>query len=101
MIIVIGSITARADNFDALRDASLAHVHRSRAEPGCISHAVHVDVENPLRLFFFERWTDMAALQAHFRQPGSMEFIGAVRALAAESETISLYDSSEIATPNS
>jgi len=41
-------------------------VHRSRSEPGCISHAVHVDCENPLRLVFFEQWADRAALLAHF-----------------------------------
>jgi quinol monooxygenase YgiN len=97
MIIVTGSVTARPDSFDALRQASLDHVHRSRTENGCISHSVQVDCENPLRLFFYERWRDMAALKAHFVQPGSIEFIAAVRALAAESEAISLYDATEMA----
>lgn len=95
MIIVIGSVTARPETFDALRQASLDHVYRSRTEPGCISHAVHIDAEDPLRLFFFERWEDMATLETHFRQPGSAEFIGQVRALAAASETITLYDAVE------
>jgi len=71
VIIVTGSVTARPDSFEALREASLDHVHRSRTEPGCISHAVHADCEDPLRLFFFKRWQDMAALKEHFRQPGS------------------------------
>lgn len=99
MIIVIGSVTAREDSFHALRQASLDHVHRSQQEPGCISHAVHIDAENPLRLFFFERWTDMAALQTHFEQPGSLAFIAAARKLAAARETITLYDSSQIPVP--
>lgn len=92
MIIVTGSVTARPDSFDALRQASLDHVRRSRTEPGCISHAVHADCEDPLRLFFFERWADMAALKDHFRQPGSAEFLMAVRILAAASETIATYE---------
>ncbi|MGJ3649469.1 putative quinol monooxygenase [Sphingomonas sp. GlSt437] len=95
MIIVIGSVTARPDSFDALLQASLDHVHRSRGEPGCISHAVHIDAENPMRLFFFERWTDMAALHTHFAVPGSIEFIGKVRALAAASESVTLYEADE------
>jgi quinol monooxygenase YgiN len=37
---------------------SREHVHRSRKEPGCISHDVSIDAENPLRLTFFERWSD-------------------------------------------
>ncbi|WP_245302262.1 antibiotic biosynthesis monooxygenase [Bradyrhizobium sp. LTSP885] len=53
MIVVTGSVTARPDSFDEVRRLSLEHVHRSRAEPGCISHAVHIDCENPLRLVFF------------------------------------------------
>ena len=54
MIVVTGSVTAREDSFDEVRRLSLEHVHRSRKEPGCISHAVHVDCENPVRLVFIE-----------------------------------------------
>lgn len=50
MIVVTGSVTAREETFDEVRRLSLQHVHRSRAEPGCISHDVHVDCEHPMRL---------------------------------------------------
>ena len=62
MIVVTGSVVARQDSFDEVRRLSLEHVHRSRQEPGCISHAVHVDCENALRLVFIEQWADRAAL---------------------------------------
>jgi quinol monooxygenase YgiN len=52
MIIVTGSVTARPDSFETLRQACLDHCARSRTEDGCLSHAVHIDAENPLRLFF-------------------------------------------------
>ena len=61
MIVVTGSVTVRTETFDEARRLSLEHVHRSRQEPGCISHGVHVDCENPLRLVFFEQWADRAA----------------------------------------
>src|SRR4029453_19299948 len=48
MIVVTGSVTAREDSFDEVLELSLEHVRRSRTEPGCISHAVYVDCENPL-----------------------------------------------------
>ena len=73
MIVVTGSVTARVDSFDEVRKLSLEHVRRSRTEPGCISHAVHVDCENPLRLVFFEQWADRAALLAHFAVPASRD----------------------------
>ena len=50
MLIVTGSLTERPETFEELRGLALEHVRRSRAEPGCLSHAVHVDCENPLRL---------------------------------------------------
>ena len=66
MIVVTGSVTAEPDTFDEVLRLSLEHVHRSRKEPGCISHAVHVDCENPQKLVFLEQWADRAALLAHF-----------------------------------
>lgn len=97
MIIVTGSVTARPESFDALRAACLAHVTRSRLEDGCISHAVHADCENPLRLFFYEQWTTRAALKLHFAQPGSAAFLAQARSLAAASETISIYEGEAVA----
>jgi antibiotic biosynthesis monooxygenase len=61
MIIITGSVTGTSETIDELLAASLEHVRRSREEPGCISHAVHRDVENPLRLVFFERWESAEA----------------------------------------
>lgn len=96
MIIVTGSVTAREDSFDALREASLAHVHRSRLEDGCLLHSVQADCENPLRLFFYEQWRDKAALKTHFAQPGSLELMKAVREHAASSENITMYEASVV-----
>src|SRR5258708_1102927 len=91
MIVVTGSVTARQDSFDEVRRLSLEHVHRSRDEPGCISHAVHVDCENPLRLVFLEQWADRAALLAHFAVPASHDFVRSLQSMAAAATTIDLY----------
>src|SRR5712671_1597762 len=96
MIVVTGSVTARPETFDEVRRLSLEHVHRSRQEPGCISHAVHVDCENPLRLVFFEQWADRAALAAHFAVPASRDFVHALKPLAASSTTIEIYDATPV-----
>ena len=96
MIVVTGSVTARQDSFDEARRLSLEHVHRSRLEPGCISHAVHVDCENPLKLVFFEQWADRAALLAHFAVPASRAFVRALQPLAAAATTIQLYDATSL-----
>jgi quinol monooxygenase YgiN len=96
MIVVTGSVTARKDSFDEISRLSLEHVHRSRKETGCISHAVHIDCENPLRLVFIEQWADRAALQAHFAVPASRDFIRALQPLVAASPTIEIYDATRL-----
>lgn len=96
MIIVTGTVLARAGTFDEVLRLSIAHVLRSRAEPGCVSHAVHRDTEEPLRLHFLERWTDMAALKTHFVVPESRAFGANLARLAAEPPSMTLYDASEI-----
>jgi len=96
MIVVTGSVTARKDSFDQVRQLSLEHVRRSRQEPGCISHAVHVDCEDPLRLVFIEQWADRAALLAHFAVPASRDFVRALQPLAASATTLELYDATKL-----
>ena len=96
MIVVTGSVTAREDSFQEIRRLSLEHVHRSRKELGCLSHAVHIDCENPLKLVFVEQWADRAALLAHFTVPASREFVRALQPLAATATTLDIYDATPI-----
>jgi quinol monooxygenase YgiN len=96
MIVVTGSVTARKDSLEEISRLSLEHVHRSRKEDGCISHAVHIDCENPLRLVFIEQWADRAALQAHFAVPTSRDFIRALQPLVAATPTLEIYDATRL-----
>lgn len=92
MILVTGSVTARPETIDEIGRISLEHVNRSRLEPGCLLHSVHVDVENPNRLVFIEHWADHDALKVHFRVPESGAFAKRLAELAAEPPTIEIYD---------
>ena len=96
MILVTGSIVAKAETFEEIRRHALEHVRRSRAEPGCLSHDVHVDCENALKLVFVERWADRAALKTHFAVPASGAFVRAVSALAAERVTLEMYEATKV-----
>ena len=96
MIVVTGSVTARPDSLEGVKKLSLEHVRRSRIEPGCISHAVHVDCENPLRLVFIEQWADRAALIAHFAVPASRDFVRTLHPLAAGVPDIQIYDATKL-----
>jgi quinol monooxygenase YgiN len=84
MIVVAGYVIATEENRAEMLRIGLEHTHRSRKEPGCIEHGVYVDAENPLKLHFFERWADEAAILAHFAVPESRAFAKAIRKMAAD-----------------
>ncbi len=86
MIVVTGSVTAMPGMFERLKTEALAHSERSRAEDGCLSHRCYVDAAEPERLFFYEEWRDMAAVEAHFRHPDTPRIMAAIRELGAASE---------------
>ena len=96
MILVTGSFVAKTDSFSEALALSLEHVHRSRLEPGCISHAVHQDAENPMRLVFVEEWADQAALTAHFAVPASRAFGKALVALASGTPEMAVYEATRV-----
>ena len=83
MIIVTGWILARPETLEELIAIGQEHSRRSREEPGCLSHDLYIDSENGLKLFFFERWADRAALKTHFAVPESNDFMRKVRSLSA------------------
>lgn len=97
MIIVTGHVLTNAENRSAIEAECVAHSRRSRAEPGCIAHNIHADCEQPDRLVFVEKWTDSAALLAHFAVPESGAFVQAITRLSAERPEMQIYSANEIA----
>jgi quinol monooxygenase YgiN len=96
MILIIGSVVAQPDRLAEALALSREHVLRSRGEPGCISHAVHQDTENPQRLVFVEQWADQAAIAQHFQVPESRAFAKALSKLASEPPTLAMYEATQV-----
>ena len=94
MILVTGSAVAGPGSLDEALRLSLEHVRRSRQEPGCVSHAVHVDAEDPMRLVFAEVWEDADSLRAHFELPASVAFVIALTPLLVGPPTMEVYEAS-------
>lgn len=97
MIIILGYITARSETIDELMVLGLEHTRRSRLEPGCLSHDVSRDVENPNRLLFIERWADLDAVRTHFAVKAAGEFVRQAMSMSDEPPTIELFEASATA----
>jgi quinol monooxygenase YgiN len=61
-VVVVATITPKADQVDAVRDALLAAVPQVHAEPGCALYAVH---EGDGQFVMVERWESAEALKVH------------------------------------
>lgn len=96
MLLVTGAVRAQPDHLAEVLRLSLEHVHRSRAEPGCLLHTVHQDVEDPHRVVFVEHWSDRDALAAHFAVPASLEFVSALTELADGPTTLDVYEANPV-----
>jgi len=99
MILILGDVVARDGRVAEALALSQEHVARSRAEPGCLAHAVHQDTENPRRLVFVEQWANQGALWEHFKVPASRAFAKALATLAEQPPSIAIYEAAQIPVP--
>ena len=75
MSVVVATITPRADQVDAVREAILAAVPQVHAEPGCELYAVH---EGDGSFVMVERWESPEALKVHGRAEALTTLGGAI-----------------------
>lgn len=92
MILITGSVVVRPEHLAEAERLCVEHSVRSRAEPGCLHHAAHRDLEDECRIVFVERWEDRAAIDTHFAVPESLEFVQAVGALVAEPPSMQVME---------
>ena len=96
MIIITGSVSVPDENRAEAIRLGCEHSARSRSEPGCVSHNCHVDAEDPSRIHFFERWQDMASVQAHFGVPESGDFVRRMAQLSTSPPEMQIYQAEPI-----
>jgi quinol monooxygenase YgiN len=92
MIIIHGGIAIKPEHRARAIALGAEHSARSRAEPGCLAHNCHVDVEDANRLVFVELWEDMGAVKAHFAVPESGAFVRQLAALGEGEPWIDMFE---------
>lgn len=92
MILITGTVEVTDANRVAFIAAASRHVTLSRQEAGCISHGFFEDAMAPGTFVFVERWTDMAAVQAHFAMDYSREIVGVIRSLSERSTGVEIHE---------
>lgn len=99
MIIVEGWVRASAEEIARLRPAAVEMMRATKAaEPGCLEYAYAVDLAEPGLLRIIERWTDDAALDAHFRTPHMAVFSQVMGAARIAAMSVKAYAGDEVRT---
>nr|WP_137676088.1 putative quinol monooxygenase [Parerythrobacter lutipelagi] len=95
MIQVNGTIKLAPDADRSAIEAIVTMVKATRLEDGCIDYAMAQDLADPDTLILFERWKDMAALEAHMQTPHMAEFQKVMAANPPVGRRIRMYETDE------
>lgn len=79
-VVVVATFKAKEGKVDEAIAALTPVIEQTHDEAGCLSYALHRDVNDPQTLVLVERWTSQVALESHFQQP----YVAALGELAAE-----------------
>ena len=66
MLLIVGTVRLPPENLERAKPAMRAMVQASLAEAGCLEYGYAEDVLQPGLIHVKERWTNQAALDAHF-----------------------------------
>jgi quinol monooxygenase YgiN len=75
MILVTGRVRVTAEDRERFVALATEMCRRSRDEDGCGGYRVYADLEQADRYVFVEEWADEDALQRHFREQHTREFM--------------------------
>lgn len=96
MIIITGEVLLQPGRREEAVALGCEHSARSRSEDGCLAHNCYMDAEDPLRMHFFEKWRDMAAVQKHFAVPESAQFVSVISTMASAPPEIAIFNAEQI-----
>ncbi|MCF7553487.1 putative quinol monooxygenase [Pseudonocardia sp. WMMC193] len=79
-VIVVATITPKAGEEAAVKEALLATIPKVHAEPGCGKYALHErSVDDGAEFVMLERWESEQDLKAHGAAPALAELGGALK----------------------
>ena len=92
MVIQLVRVAIVPDQRDRWLQLIQMNAAQTRAEEGCESYQVSEDVEAPNTFSIVERWTNLEAQYAHFRNPQFGQLMGALRDVLAGPPEVSIHE---------
>lgn len=92
LVVVAGTVVVDPGDRAAMLEAAVPMMAASQAEDGCMDYVFSAHPTEPDQVLVFERWRDLAALEAHFTTSHMATFASALRGLAISGRDILRYD---------
>jgi quinol monooxygenase YgiN len=91
MITVAGRIPIKPESRELALEAMRKVTRLTHSDAGCLQYHFYADLEDPNMLHVFEEWESAEALTLHLQQPHTLEFLGAIGAIAAGPPQVKRY----------
>jgi len=95
MLLIVGTVRLPPENLERAQPVMRAMVEASRAEAGCLEYIYAQDLWVPGLIHVKERWTDQAALDAHFASAHIQVWRGSWTQLGIGDRDLRVYEVSE------
>lgn len=92
MLLIVGTVRLPPENLERAKPAMQAMVQASRAEAGCLEYGYAEDVLLPGLIHVKERWSDQAALDAHFASAHIQRWRDSWAALGIGDRDLQVYE---------
>jgi quinol monooxygenase YgiN len=97
MIVVAGGVRIQPQHHAAAIQLAVWMQRETQAEPGCLEYRFTQDLEQPNLMHVFERWDNLASLEAHFRTAHMAKFNAQLPAYLLEKPVVTRYTVSDSA----
>ncbi|MSX01804.1 MAG: antibiotic biosynthesis monooxygenase [Actinobacteria bacterium] len=92
-ILVVATIKVNDGEADTAIAGLTPIIEKVHEQEGCLSYALHRDINDPNTLVFVERWESQDALNQHVQQPHMAELGALAASIAAEPPQIVFCES--------
>jgi quinol monooxygenase YgiN len=87
-VVVVITLVVKPGKEDVALAACEAAIGKTHDEAGCLSYALHRDLDEPRRFVLVERWTSSVAMESHTQQPYVAELYASAADLLDEPPTL-------------
>lgn len=92
---ITAKIYIKAGHEAEFAEAAKWIIENTLKEEGCLQYTLYQDPYNPTNFFFFERYKNQAAIDAHFAAPYFTEFGTKIGDITSQASEIKIWDVAE------